>query len=109
MNSRRLMASPSKEGARYHTMRDQSAAVQQNGSSIGREWVITGKSRIEHTAAKNVTIPYYSITSSASDRRLSEILTPSAFAVLRLITNSNLVTCITGRLAGFSPLRMRPT
>jgi hypothetical protein len=51
----------------------------------------------------------YSITSSASDRRLSEILTPSPFAVLRLITSSNLVGCTTGRSAGLSPLRMRPT
>ena len=29
------------------------------------------------------------------------------FAVLRLISNSNLVDCWTGRSAGFSPLRMR--
>ena len=33
---------------------------------------------------------------------------PSALAVLRLITNSNLVDCMTGRSAGFSPLRIRP-
>jgi hypothetical protein len=33
---------------------------------------------------------------------------PSAFAVLRLNTSSNLVGCCTGRLAGFSPLRRRP-
>jgi hypothetical protein len=32
---------------------------------------------------------------------------PSALAVLRLITVSNLVGACTGRLAGFSPLRMR--
>ena len=31
---------------------------------------------------------------------------PSAFAVLRLITSSNLVGCCTGKSAGFSPLRM---
>src|SRR5262245_37268859 len=47
----------------------------------------------------------YSITSLASDRRSSEILMPSAFAVLRLITNSNLVTCVTGRSAGFFTLK----
>jgi hypothetical protein len=34
---------------------------------------------------------------------------PSVLAVLRLITSSNLVDCITGRSAGFSPLRIRPT
>ena len=35
-------------------------------------------------------------------------LRPSVFAVLRLMTNSNLVDCMTGRSAGFAPLRMRP-
>jgi hypothetical protein len=33
----------------------------------------------------------YSITSSASVSRLSEILRPSAFAVFKLITSSNFV------------------
>ena len=33
---------------------------------------------------------------------------PSALAVLRLMTSSNLVGCMTGRSAGLSPLRMRP-
>jgi len=50
----------------------------------------------------------YSITSSASESRLSEILTPMAFAVLRLITSSNLVGCSTGRSAGLAPLRTWP-
>ena len=53
--------------------------------------------------------PFHSITSSASDRTLSENLTPSAFAVLRLITNSNLLDCMTGKSAGFAPLRILPT
>src|SRR5262249_24446490 len=50
--------------------------------------------------------PHHSITSSASVSRLSEMLTPSALAVLRLITSSNLVGCRTGRSAGLAPLRM---
>src|SRR6516162_1194805 len=50
--------------------------------------------------------PVHSITSSASESRLSEILMPSASAVLRLITVSNLVGCSTGRSAGFAPLRI---
>ena len=50
----------------------------------------------------------YSITSSASESRLSEIFTPSALAVLLLITNSDLVDCSTGSSAGFAPRRMRP-
>jgi hypothetical protein len=32
------------------------------------------------------------------------IVRPSALAVLRLITNSNLVGCSTGRSVGFAPL-----
>src|SRR5262249_11925393 len=47
----------------------------------------------------------HSITSSASESRLSEMLTPSAFAVFMLITSSNLTTCCTGKSAGFAPLR----
>jgi hypothetical protein len=49
----------------------------------------------------------HSITSSASDIRLSEILTPSALAVFKLMTSSNFVGCKTGRSAGCAPLTMR--
>src|SRR6516165_11251803 len=52
--------------------------------------------------------PHHSITSSASESELSEIVTPSDLAVLRLITVSNLVGCSTGRSAGFAPLRICP-
>jgi hypothetical protein len=51
----------------------------------------------------------YSITSSARPRSGSGTAMPSAFAVLRLMTNSNLVTSCTGKSAAFSPLRIRPT
>jgi hypothetical protein len=51
----------------------------------------------------------YSITSSASDSKLSESFSPSALAVLRLIAISNLVGCNTGISAGFAPLRTLPT
>src|SRR5262249_45531486 len=52
----------------------------------------------------------HSMTSSARARRsLSGIWRPSAFAVLRLMTNSYLVGACTGRSAGFSPLRIRST
>jgi hypothetical protein len=51
----------------------------------------------------------YSIISSAVESSDGGIVTPSAFAVLRLMTNSNLVGCCTGRSEGFSPLRIRPT
>src|SRR5262245_59685432 len=51
----------------------------------------------------------HSITSSARASSVGGTSRPSAFAVLRLITNSNLVGCWTGRSPGFSPLRMRST
>ena len=50
----------------------------------------------------------HSITSSASASSVGGISRPSAFAVFRLMTNSNLVDCMTGRSASFSPLRTRP-
>ena len=51
----------------------------------------------------------HSIILSAVARRVSRTLKPSALAVLRLMTSSNLVGSRTGRSAGRSPLRMRPT
>src|SRR5262249_33046472 len=50
----------------------------------------------------------HSITSSAMASSPGGKLRPNALAVLRLITNSNLVDRMTGRSAGFSPLRIRP-
>src|SRR5262245_33111303 len=50
----------------------------------------------------------HSITSSAMASSVAGTSKLSAFAVLRLMTSSNLVDCITGRSAGLSPLRMRP-
>src|SRR5262245_38601097 len=51
----------------------------------------------------------HSITSSAVASSVCGISSPSALAVLRLITSSYLVDACTGRSAGFSPLRMRST
>ncbi len=53
--------------------------------------------------------PSYSITSSARCWSCNGPSRPSALAVLRLITSSNLVGCCTGRLAGCSPLSIRST
>src|SRR6476619_6122900 len=50
----------------------------------------------------------HSITSSARADRVGGTSRPSALAVFRLITNSNLVDCTTGRSPGFAPLRIRP-
>src|SRR5262249_53913788 len=64
------------------------------------------KEREEGTAMHGLA--RHSITSSAMARMPGGTARPSAFTVLRLITNSNFVGSMTGRSAGFSPLRMRP-
>ena len=51
----------------------------------------------------------HSITSSARASSLSGIWRPSALAVVRLITISNLVGCSTGRSAGFVPRKILST
>src|SRR5262249_32849478 len=55
-----------------------------------------------------VAPPDHSITSSAMASRPGGKLSPNVLAVLRLITNSSLVDCMTGRSPGFWPLRIRP-
>jgi hypothetical protein len=51
----------------------------------------------------------HSITSSTSASNLSGTFRPSVLAVLRLMSNSNLVGCTTGRSDGTAPLRIVPT
>src|SRR5215468_5840693 len=50
----------------------------------------------------------HSITSSARASSVGGMVRPSALAVIRLMTRSNLVGCSTGKSAGFALLRMRP-
>src|ERR1700746_2034602 len=67
--------------------------------------------RVAPTATGDTRIQgaLHSMTSSATESSVGGTVRPSAFAVLRLITNSNFVGCSTGRLAGFVPLRIRST
>src|SRR5262249_24572676 len=51
----------------------------------------------------------HSITSSARSRNGSGILRPSALAVLRLMTSSNLVGCSTGMSPGLAPRKILST
>jgi Transcriptional regulatory protein, C terminal len=51
----------------------------------------------------------YWTTSSARASSDGGIVSPSAFAVLRLITSSNFVGCSMGRSPGLAPLRIRST
>src|SRR5829696_439805 len=52
--------------------------------------------------------PSHSITSSARARRDGGVVRPRALAAFRLMTSSTFVTWWTGKLAGFSPLRILP-
>src|SRR5262245_12111170 len=51
---------------------------------------------------------HHSITSSARASSVGGMSRPSALAVLKLMTNSNLVGCTTGKSAGLAPLRILP-
>src|SRR5262249_46353359 len=51
----------------------------------------------------------HSINSSARSKNASGIFSPMAFAVVRLMTRSNLVGCSTGMSAGFAPRRILST
>src|SRR6516165_2797419 len=52
---------------------------------------------------------HHSITSSARPSSGSGIVRPRTLAVIRLMISSTFTACWTGRSAGFSPLRRRPT
>src|SRR5258705_3046276 len=77
-----------------------------------RSTLVTGHSQNRRTylkGAKGGSRENYSITSSAISNTRSGMVRPSALAVRRLIMNSNVVGCSTGRSAGFAPLKMRST
>src|SRR5262249_42089649 len=82
--------------------------VQSDRSNLTHGWLpfAAGRQQFGTQMPQGGHPPHHSITSSASDSRLSEIFTPTSLAVLRLITSSNLVGCSTGRSAGLAPLRM---
>jgi hypothetical protein len=65
---------------------------------------LCAKSGLMHRSKQHL----YSITSSARVSSEGGTSRPSVFAVLRLITNSNLVGCSTGRSVGLAPLRIFP-
>src|SRR5206468_4035194 len=67
-----------------------------------------GARRSHHAAQQQQLTAVHSMTSSARARIDSGTVRPSALAVLRLTTSSNVVGCWTGRSAGFSPLRILP-
>ena len=69
-----------------------------------------GRAWRSHRAAqqKYQLAPLHSMISSARTRIDGGTVRPSALAVLRLMTSSNLVGCWTGRSAGWAPFRIFP-
>ena len=63
----------------------------------------------ERLQRHELATPLHSITSSAIASTPGGMVRPSALAVLRLMTNWNLVGCSIGRSAGFAPLRTLTT
>src|SRR5262249_16081458 len=72
------------------------------------EGLKSANNRLMHRSEQSDELAY-SITLSASDRNDSGIISPSALAVFRLTTSSNLVGCSTGRSEGFAPRRILST
>jgi hypothetical protein len=70
---------------------------------------LRGRSRSRAPEPRNEISPFHSITWSARSRIEGGTVRPSALAVLRLTTISNLVGNCTGSSAGFAPRRMRST
>jgi hypothetical protein len=66
-----------------------------------------GAGAVHSIKSRHLTV--YSITSSARLSTDEGAVMPSVFAVLRLMSSSILLAYWTGKSAGFSPLRMRPT
>jgi hypothetical protein len=64
-----------------------------------------GVEGVEERPAQLVEHGYW-MTWSARPSSDGGIVSPSAFAVLRLMTNSNFVGCSTGRSARLAPLRI---
>ena len=103
------------------------------GRRASRSWVsllaaaLGGKAKRKEHSAKSKTVIFFFmffslfsfnsllaprthlITLSARNSTDCGIVRLSAFAVLRLITNSNFIGCSTGKSAGLAPLRILST
>ena len=63
----------------------------------------------EAELARDERAPFHSITSSARASSIGGMVSSSAWAVVRLMTRSNLVGCSTGRSTGFAPRNILST
>ena len=100
------------EFAAVPMMQEQSLSSRRNPvriSAIHPSEPFAFNSEIDRSRPKAAIRLSYSITSSARERIDGGMVKPSALAVLRLTTSSNVVGCCTGRSAGLAPLAIRST
>jgi hypothetical protein len=120
---RRRAANESDERAALH-LRGHSITSSARASSVGGRSrpsavavlrLITNSNFVGYWTGKSegsfiLNLPsHHSITSSARASSVGGISRPNALAVLRLITSSNFVGCITGKSAGLVPFKILPT
>jgi hypothetical protein len=73
-------------------------------------WAVDANNRLMHCSKECARVAkIYSITSSARASSVGGTSRPSALAVLRLITSSNLVGCTIGKSAGLVPFNILST
>src|SRR5262249_49738643 len=86
-------------------------AAQETAGGLFQPLLLQVNVRLAPESDRSAALPRarYSITSSARDRNDSEIVRPSALAVVKLMMRSNLVGCSTGMSAGFAPRRILST
>jgi hypothetical protein len=87
---------------------DISIAYDERTNSVHLHLLRTRRERPRSRAAeqRDERASFHSITSSARASRFGGTSMPSARAVGRLMTSSNLLDCTTGKSAGLAPLRM---
>src|SRR5262249_47427876 len=99
---------PPRECGRPLTFRQRGAVAQEPDNWSLRRLLRSRRERPRGSAAtekRDERAPLHSITSSARASSVGGTVRPSALAVVRFTTKSNLVGCSTGRSAGFAPRR----
>ena len=113
------------EGAQFLQERLHAGIVSDNGCGCSAATIRSGthvrhccaRAASGHSAGAATALPsnamksrrFHSITSSARASSVGGTVRPSALAVVRLMTRSNLVGCSTGMSAGFAPRRILST
>src|SRR5215831_13476724 len=103
-----LRNAPPVENRRWHQHRKPFGQGQRHQQLLGKAAATSPRRRAAEQ--RDELAPFHhSITLSARARNAGGTVKPSALAVLRLMTNSNMVGCSTGRSAGWAPFRILST